>query len=72
MDAGLWHNSTSFLLLVSHSVNSSVYVPWGKVGLGWVTNGTTQVQRIFSVSQNTNATGLNFRPGGIAIYTATP
>ncbi|OAX36040.1 hypothetical protein K503DRAFT_331162 [Rhizopogon vinicolor AM-OR11-026] len=72
VDAGLWHNSTAYLLLVSNMVNGSAYVPWGEVGLGWVTNATTQVQRILSVSQNTNATGLNFRPGGIGIYTATP
>jgi len=72
VDAGLWHNSTAYLLLVSNTVNASAYVPWGEVGLGWVTNATTQVQRILSVSQNTNATGLNFRPGGIGIYTATP
>ncbi|KAG8215344.1 hypothetical protein J3R82DRAFT_8939 [Butyriboletus roseoflavus] len=72
VDAGLWYNGTAYLLLVANYNSSSVYVPWGEVGLGKVTNATTQVQRILSVSQNTNATGLNFRPGGIGIYTATP
>ncbi|KAG2130341.1 hypothetical protein DEU56DRAFT_740724, partial [Suillus clintonianus] len=55
------------LLLVSNPVNVEVYVPWKDVGLGAITNVTTQLQRVFSVSQNTNATGLNFRPGGIMI-----
>ncbi|KAH0834098.1 hypothetical protein J3R83DRAFT_11385 [Lanmaoa asiatica] len=72
VDAGLFNNGTAYLLLVANLNNTSVYVPWGAVGLGAVTNATTQIQRIFSVSQNTNATGLNFRPGGIGIYTATP
>ena len=72
VDAGLWYNGTAYLLLVVNNNPGEVYVPWGKVGLGHVTNGTTQVQRILSVSQNSNATGLNFRPGGIGIYTATP
>ena len=72
VDAGLWNNGTAYLLLVANFNQSEVYVPWGDVGLGKVTNATTQIQRILSVSQNTNATGLNFRPGGIGIYTATP
>ncbi|KAG1816674.1 uncharacterized protein BJ212DRAFT_1480546 [Suillus subaureus] len=72
VDAGLWHNGTAYLLVVANLVNAIVYVPWTDVGLGSITNSTTQVQRIFSVSQNTNATGLNFLPGGIGIYTATP
>ncbi|KAG2757736.1 hypothetical protein P692DRAFT_20813807 [Suillus brevipes Sb2] len=72
VDAGLWHNGTAYLLLVANLVNAEVYVPWKEVGLGSITNATTQLQRVFSVSQNTNATGLNFRPGGIGIYTATP
>ncbi|KAG1725775.1 uncharacterized protein EDB91DRAFT_1167143 [Suillus paluster] len=73
VDAGVWHNGTAYLLLVSNLVNASVYVPWTAIGLpASTTNATTQVQRIFSVSQNTNLTGLNFRPGGIGIYTATP
>lgn len=73
VDAGLWNNGTAYLLLVANlNTTKAVYVPWGDVGLGKVTNATTQVQRILSVSQNTNATGLNFLPGGIGIYTATP
>ncbi|KAF9238634.1 hypothetical protein BU15DRAFT_88279 [Melanogaster broomeanus] len=72
VDAGLWYNSTAYLLIVTNLEGNEVYVPWGAVGLGAITNSTTQVQRIFSVSQNTNATGLNFRPGGVGIYTATP
>ncbi|KAH7882792.1 hypothetical protein F5I97DRAFT_320442 [Phlebopus sp. FC_14] len=72
VDAGLWNNGTAYLLVVANLNSSEVYVPWGEVGLGKVTNATTQIQRIFSVAQNFNATGLNFRPGGIGIYTATP
>jgi hypothetical protein len=73
VDASLWHNGTAYLLLVANlNTTEQVYVPWGDVGLGKVTNATKQVQRILSVEQNTNATGLNFRPGGIGIYTATP
>jgi len=72
VDVGLWNNGTAYLLLVANLNNTEVYIPWTEVGLGAITNTTTQVQRIFSVSQNTNNTGLNFRPGGIGIYTATP
>jgi len=70
VDAGLWHNGTAYLLLVSNNVNAEAHVPWGE---GCVTNVTTQVQRIFSVEQTANTTGLNLRrPGSIGIYTATP
>ncbi|KAG1797108.1 uncharacterized protein HD556DRAFT_274370 [Suillus plorans] len=72
VDAGLWHNGTAYLLIVANLVNAQVYVPWKDVGLGSITNTTTQVERILSVSQNTNATGLNFLPNGIGIYIATP
>lgn len=72
VDAGLVSNGTAYLLLVANFNSTGVYVPWGDVGLGKVTNATTQIQRIFSVAQNTNDTGLNFRPGGVGIYTATP
>ena len=72
VDASLWNNGTAYLLLVANFNSTQVYVPWGDVGLGAITNVTTQVQRIFSVGQNTNETGLNFRVGGIGIYTATP
>lgn len=72
VDAGLWHNGTAYLLIVANLVTAQVYVPWKDVGLGSITNTTTQVERILSVSQNTNATGLNFLPNGIGIYIATP
>ncbi|KAG1856791.1 hypothetical protein F4604DRAFT_1930614 [Suillus subluteus] len=72
VDAGLWHNGTAYLLIVANLADAIVYVPWGDVGLGAITNSTTQVQRFLSVEQNTNATGLNFLPGGIGVYTATP
>ncbi|KAG1795214.1 hypothetical protein EV424DRAFT_1570796, partial [Suillus variegatus] len=72
VDAGLWHNSTAYLLIVANLVNAQVYVPWKDVGLGSITNTTTQEEQILSVSQNTNATGLNFLPNGIGIYIATP
>lgn len=76
IDAGLWYNGTAYLLLVANlnvtSTAFTLFVPWGDVGLGAVTNVTTQVQRYLSVGQNTNATGLRFMSGGIGIYTATP
>ncbi|KIJ18323.1 hypothetical protein PAXINDRAFT_167512 [Paxillus involutus ATCC 200175] len=72
VDAGLWGNGTAYLLIVVNLNSTAVYVPWDGVGLGGITNSTTELQRIFSVAQNTNVTGLNFRPGGIGIYTATP
>ncbi|KIJ18325.1 hypothetical protein PAXINDRAFT_161711 [Paxillus involutus ATCC 200175] len=72
VDAGLWGNGTAYLLVVVNLNSTAVYVPWGGVGLGKVTNATTQIQRLLSVAQNTNATGFNFLPGGIGIYTATP
>ncbi|OAX42413.1 hypothetical protein K503DRAFT_779911 [Rhizopogon vinicolor AM-OR11-026] len=71
VDAGLWHNGTAYLLLVVN-MGENVYVPWKDVGLGWITNGTTQVQSVYTSSQSVNATGLNFKPGDIGIYTATP
>ncbi|KAI6037979.1 hypothetical protein EDC04DRAFT_2070394 [Pisolithus marmoratus] len=72
VDAGLWYNGTMYLLLVANTVNEQVIVPWSAVGLGHLTNETAQVQRIFSVAQNANSSSLNFKPGGIGIYTATP
>ncbi|KAL4065515.1 hypothetical protein V8B97DRAFT_1875292 [Scleroderma yunnanense] len=74
VDAGLWYNGTTYLLLVSNMVNTEVIVPWSAVGLGAITNATdpTQVRRILSVNQNFNTSSLNFLSGGIGIYTATP
>lgn len=72
VDASLWNNGTAYMLLVANFNGSQVYVPWSDVGLGAITNVTTQVQRILSVNQNTNETGLNFLPNGIGIYTADP
>ncbi|KAG9317795.1 hypothetical protein JVU11DRAFT_2018 [Chiua virens] len=75
VDAGLWYNGTAYLLIVTNFNASSVpvYVPWSAVGLGAVTNGTTQVQRIFTgQAQYGNASGLGLGNGGIGIYTATP
>ncbi|KAG2078440.1 hypothetical protein BDR04DRAFT_311283 [Suillus decipiens] len=72
VDAGLWHNGTAYLLIVANLVDAILYVPWKDVGLGSITNATTQVHRIYSTEQTTNATGLNFLPGGIGIYTVTP
>ncbi|KAG1732635.1 uncharacterized protein EDB91DRAFT_664266 [Suillus paluster] len=73
VDAGVWHNGTAYLLLVTNLVNAGVFMPWTAFGLpASTTNATTQVQHIFSVSQNTSVTGLNVRPGGIGIYTVTP
>ncbi|KAF8440010.1 hypothetical protein L210DRAFT_857297 [Boletus edulis BED1] len=72
VDAGLWDNGTAYLLLVTSFDAADVYVAWADVGLGEVTDGTTQVQQIFSVGQTTNATGLNSCPGGIGVYVATP
>lgn len=73
VDAGIWWNGTAYLILVANLNTTIVYVPWASVGLHGITsNDTSQLQRIFSVTQNTNVTGFNFRPGGIGIYTATP
>jgi len=72
VDAGLWYNGTAYLLLVSNVLNETVYVPWEKVGLGWITNETTQVQRKFSVSLFNNITGLDMSPDGVGIYIVTP
>jgi len=72
-DCGLWYNGTAYLFLGANFNASETHVPWASVGLTTVTsNDTSQVQRIFSVTQNTNVTGFNFRPGGIGIYTVTP
>ncbi|KAG9310943.1 hypothetical protein JVU11DRAFT_8817 [Chiua virens] len=72
VDVGLWNNGIAYLLLVANFNRFEVHVLWHEVGLGTVTNATTQVQRHFSVFQNFDMNGLNFRPGGIGIYTATP
>ncbi|KAG2044534.1 hypothetical protein BDR03DRAFT_908950 [Suillus americanus] len=78
VDAGLWYNGTSYLLLVvnMNSTQSDIYVPYQDIGLGWITNATKQVQRVFSVYENPaasgNLTGTTFEPGGIGIHIATP
>ncbi|OJA13942.1 hypothetical protein AZE42_01327 [Rhizopogon vesiculosus] len=72
VDAGLWYNGTTYLLLVSNVLNGTVFVPWEEIGLGWVTNGTTQVQRKFSVSLFNNVTGFDMSPDGVGIYFVAP
>ena len=72
VDAGLWYNGTTYLLLVVNLNETGTFTPWGEIGLEWVTNATTQVQQIFSVPEGANATGLRFGPGDIGIFTATP
>ena len=73
VDAGLWYNGTAYLFLGANLGGTEVHVPWASVGLSTVTsNDTSQVERIFSVSQNTNVTGFNFRPFGVGIYTVIP
>ncbi|KAG2155662.1 hypothetical protein DEU56DRAFT_897582 [Suillus clintonianus] len=76
VDAGLWNNGTSYLLLVVNMGNAQVYMPYQDIGLGWVTNATKQVQRIFSVFEVPtaagNLTGVTFQAGGIGIHIATP
>jgi len=72
VDAGLWYNGTDYLLLVVNMASTGIYVPWKDVGLGHLTNPTTQVHSVYPGSQNFNATGLNFKAGDIGIYTATP
>ena len=73
VDAGVWFNGTAYLFLAANLNNTEIHVAWADVGLSAVTsNDTSQVQRYFSVTQNTNVTGFNFRPGGIGIYTVTP
>ncbi|KAG1774025.1 hypothetical protein EV702DRAFT_1280913 [Suillus placidus] len=76
VDAGVWYNGTSYLLLVVNMNNSQVYAPYQNMGLGWITNATKQVQRVFSVFEiptaSGNLTGITFQPGGIGIHIATP
>jgi len=72
VDAGLWYNGTAYLLLVVNMASTDVYVPWKDIGLSWITNATTQVQSIYPASQNLTATGANFKPGDIGIFTAKP
>jgi hypothetical protein len=76
LDAGLWYNGTSYLLLVVNMNSADVYAPYRDLGLGWITNATAQVQRVFSVyelpANSGNLTGTTFQPGGIGIHIATP
>ena len=73
VDVGLWYNGTAYLFLGANLGSTAGYVPWASIGLNTVTsNDTSQVQRIFSITQNTNVTGFNFRPFGVGIYTVTP
>jgi len=73
VDASVWWNGTAYLFLSANLYNSIVHVPWASVGLqGIISNDTSQLRRIFSVTQNTNVTGFNYRPGGVGIYIATP
>ncbi|KAG2076804.1 hypothetical protein BDR04DRAFT_1089043 [Suillus decipiens] len=76
VDAGVWYNGTSYLLIVVNMNNFQIYAPFQDIGLGWVTNATEQVQRIFSVyelpTSPGNLTGTTFESGGIGIYIATP
>ncbi|KAG2756340.1 hypothetical protein P692DRAFT_20791093 [Suillus brevipes Sb2] len=76
VDAGLWFNGTSYLLLVVNMNSSQVYAPYQDLGLGWITNATEQVQRVFSVFEvptaSGNLTGTTFQAGGIGIHIATP
>lgn len=73
VDVGLWHNGTAYLFLGVNLNDVEVHIPWASVGLGTLTsNATSQIQRIFSISQNLDTTGFNFRPGGLGIYTVTP
>ena len=73
VDVSLWNNGTAYLLLVANVNSSEAFVPWADVGLGTLTNVTTQVQRVLAVDQHTNETGLNlFLPNSVGIYTVTP
>ncbi|KAG1757074.1 hypothetical protein EDB19DRAFT_1932603 [Suillus lakei] len=75
-DAGVWYNGTSYLLLATNLNSTQLYVPYQDIGLGWITNATKQVQRVFSVFEvptaSGNLTGITFQPGGIGIHIATP
>ncbi|EIW76589.1 hypothetical protein CONPUDRAFT_76224 [Coniophora puteana RWD-64-598 SS2] len=70
VDVGVWNNGTVYLLMAQNLNNGTQqpYVPFEAVGLGEVSNATTQVQRVFSVNQKVNNTGLNFLPKGIGFY----
>lgn len=76
VDAGVWYNGTSYLLVVVNLNSTQVYAPYQDIGLGWITNATKQVQRVVSIYEiptaSGNLTGITFEPGGIGIHIATP
>ncbi|KAH7906070.1 hypothetical protein BJ138DRAFT_1117903 [Hygrophoropsis aurantiaca] len=69
VDIGKWNNGTVSLLVVANINGTGPYVPWTAMGLDASTTNASIV-RVFSVNQNTNVTGFNFRPGGIGIWMA--
>lgn len=73
VDAGLWYNGTAYLLLVANTETVAVFVPWEAVGLGGITNSTDQVQRLISIGQHYNDSGLNiYLSEGVGMYIAVP
>ncbi|KAI6003487.1 hypothetical protein F5J12DRAFT_155331 [Pisolithus orientalis] len=71
VDAGVWYDGTSYLLIAANVNGTETFVPWGSLGLGKVTNAAAQVQARFSVGQPFNDTGLTSTPTGVGIYTVT-
>lgn len=76
VDAGVWYNGTSYLLVVVNMNSTQVYAPYEDIGLGWITNATKQVQRVVSIYEiptaSGNLTGITFESGGIGVHIATP
>ncbi|KAI6151535.1 hypothetical protein BKA82DRAFT_4100289, partial [Pisolithus tinctorius] len=68
VDAGVWYDGTSYLLIAANVNGTETFVPWGSLGLGKVTNATAQVQAHYSVGQPFNDTGLTSTPTGVGIY----
>ncbi|KAI9571954.1 hypothetical protein HD554DRAFT_2326703 [Boletus coccyginus] len=75
VDASVWWNGTTYLILgANFNVTAeNVHVPWATIGLKGITsNDTSQLHRIYTVSQIPDASGFNFGSNGVTIYTATP
>lgn len=71
VDASVWYDGTSYLVVVANVNGTETIVPWASIGLGKVSNVTAQVQEHFSVGQPFNDTGFESTPSGVGIYTVT-
>ncbi|KAI6169075.1 hypothetical protein EDD17DRAFT_1525052 [Pisolithus thermaeus] len=71
IDASVWHDGSSYLVIVANVNGTETIVPWASIGLGKVTNAAAQVHEHFSVGQPFNDTGFDSTPSGVGIYTVT-